>query len=158
MSNDSIFCNPLGIVCVLSLLGGGGISLSLLLWLRSAESWWWSTDLAVSSRSVTHVTMMDSRGNTEILLQVQLWKCVSVVNGGLCQVSHGSGVNHVSDHVLFDSLVLWDSGRRVLAPDESDMSATLLVTSVISSLFSHFLDRVLLDIRNRTQKWDESPC
>merc|ERR1719391_1470364 len=76
-------------------------------------------------------------GYAVVLLQVKLWDGISIIDRGFSKISHGSRVDHVSDHVLLDSFVFWYTSGRVLATDESDVSSALLVASIISSLFGH---------------------
>jgi len=99
----------------------------LLLLLGTSESWWWGSDLSSSARSVADVTVMDGSRDAVVLLQVNLWDGVVLVDRSLGKITHGSRVDHVADHVLFDGLVLWDAGGRVLATDEADVSTALLV-------------------------------
>jgi len=93
---------------------------------------------------------MDGGRNAVVLLEVQLGESVLLVNRSLSQISHGSGIDHVSDDVLLDGLVLGDTSGRVFTSNESDVSTAFLVSSVISALLSHFLGpKRLLDNRNR---------
>ena len=55
-----------------SLFSGGAGSSLVGLRGGTAEFWWGHSDLTRLSRSVTHVTVMDSGGHTVVLLQVQL--------------------------------------------------------------------------------------
>lgn len=59
------------------------------------------------------------------------------VNGGLGQISKSSGINHISDDVLSDGLILGDSGGAGLASDKLYVASALLVSSVVSSLLGH---------------------
>merc|ERR1719494_581393 len=107
----------------------------LLLLLGTAEAWWRRANLTGDARSIADVTVMDGRRDAVVLLQVDLGDGIVLVDGGLGEIAHGGRVDHVADHVLLDGLVLGDARRRV---DAADVSAALLVASVISSLLGHF--------------------
>jgi len=90
----------------------GGASLArLLLHLGAAETWWRCANLTGDARSVADVTVMDGRRDAVVLLQVDLGHSVVLVDGSLGEIAHGSGIDHVADHVLLDGLVLGDARR-----------------------------------------------
>jgi hypothetical protein len=122
----------------MSLFGASLPCWFILLLSVSAESWWWSSNTSSHTGSISDVAMMDCRRDAVVLLQVQLGHGIVVIDGSLGQVTHRCGVDHVSNHVLLDGLVLWDAGGRVFAANKSNMSAAFLVPPVISSFFGHF--------------------
>ena len=81
---------------------------------------------------------MDSARDTVVSLEVQLGEDVLLVDRGLRDITDGSSLNHVSDGVSLDGLVLRNHSSAVRAADGGDVTSTLLVTSVGSSLLRHF--------------------
>lgn len=81
---------------------------------------------------------MDGTRDTVVSLEVQLGEDVLLVDRGLRDITDGSSLNHVSDSVSLDGLVLGDHSGAVRAADGGDVTSTLLVTSVGSSLLRHF--------------------
>merc|ERR1712178_473680 len=98
----------------------------------------WGSDSLVGSTSVTDDPQMDSGRDGVVLLVVDLRQGIVVVDRGLAQVTHGSAVDHISNDVLSNGLVLWHASGRGLASNKLDVSSALLVSSSISSLFGHF--------------------
>lgn len=70
-------------------------------------------------------------------LVVDLWQSVLGVDGGFGQISDSSGFNDVSDGHSLDGLVLWNTLRAVDTSDWLDVTSTLLVSTVGSSLLWH---------------------
>ena len=114
----------------------------------SVESWslWRSSDSPVSSRSNSDDLGVNSTRDTVLQLVVSLWQSVLSVDGGLGQISDSSSLNNVSDSHSLDSLVLWNGPRAVNTSDWSDVTSTLLVSTVGSSLLWHFWTRIYLFI------------
>merc|ERR1712178_253891 len=116
--------------------------LALVLLRSSAPSWWWGSDFLVSGRSVADDSQVNSGRHAVVALVVDLWKSKLLsllgVNASLAQISHTGGINHVTDDVLSDGLVLGDSSGTGLASNEFNVSSALLVSSVVSSLLGHF--------------------
>lgn len=81
---------------------------------------------------------MDGTRDTVVSLEVQLGENVLLVDRSLGDVTDGSSLNHVSDGVSLDGLVLRNHSSAVRAADGGDVTSTLLVTSVGSSLLRHF--------------------
>ena len=100
-------------------------------------SLWRSSDSSVSSGSDSDNSGVDSTGDTVVQLVVQLWQSVFLVDRSFRQVSYGSGFNHVSDGDSLDGLVLWNTSGTVQTSDWLDVTSTLLVSTVGSSLFWH---------------------
>ena len=63
----------------------------------------------------------------------------SSVDRSFRQISKSGGIDHVSDDVLPDGFIFWDSAGTGFASDEFDVSSALLVSSVISSLLGHLV-------------------
>merc|ERR1719262_406900 len=107
----------------------------------SAESRRRRSDLLVLARSVAHDSQVDSRRYRVVALVVDLGQSERSaglrVDRGLAEISHGSRVDHVTDDVLFDGLILRDSGGAGLASHKLDVASALLVASVVSSLLGH---------------------
>ena len=70
-------------------------------------------------------------------LVVGLWQDVLRVDGGFRQISDSGSFNNVSDSHSLDSLVLWDRLGTVNTSDWLDVTSTLLVSTVGSSLLWH---------------------
>ena len=70
-------------------------------------------------------------------LVVGLWKSVLSVDGSLRHVSDGGSLNNVSDSHSLDSLVLWNGLGTVDTSNWLDVTSTLLVSTVGSSLLWH---------------------
>ncbi|CAH2448501.1 40S ribosomal protein S26-B [Komagataella phaffii CBS 7435] len=96
-----------------------------------------SSDSSVTSGSDSDNSSVDSTGNTVVQLVVKLWKSILLVNRGLRQISDGSSLNHVSDGDTLNGLVLRNTSGTVQTSDKLNVSSTLLVSTVGSSLFRH---------------------
>lgn len=70
-------------------------------------------------------------------LVVELWKSILGVSRSISDVSNGGSLNDVSDNELLDGLILWAAASAVGAANERDVSAVLLVSSVVTSLERH---------------------
>ena len=81
---------------------------------------------------------MDSGGDRVVRFVVNLWQSVVLVDGGFAQIPQRSGVDHITNDVLSDGFVLWDSAGGSFASDELDVSSALLVSACVPSLFGHF--------------------
>lgn len=119
------------------------------------------SDSSVGSRSDSDDSGVDSARNTVVQLVVQLWQSVLLVHRSFRQVSNGSGLNHVSDGHSLDGLVLRNTSSAVQASDWLDVTSTLLVSTVGSSLLWHFLtvskgclkDSLAYDSREQGDFW-----
>jgi hypothetical protein len=80
---------------------------------------------------------MDSRFHTVEHFQVQLGKLVFLVGRGFLDISKRRGIDNVSDNETLDGLVLGDGLSCGNTADTLDVSAPLLVASVIASLDRH---------------------
>ena len=109
----------------------------LLIYLLSAEPWWWSSDSFVSGTSVPDDPQVNSGGDRVVLFVVDFRQRVVFVNGGFAQIPQSSGIDHVSDDVFSDGFVLWNSASRGFTSYEFDVSSAFLVSSGVSSFFSH---------------------
>lgn len=105
----------------------------------SVESWslWRSSDSSVSSGSDSNNSSVDSARNTVVQLVVGLWKSIFSVDRGFRQISDSSSFNDVSDSHSLDGLVLWNRSGTVDTSDRLDVTSTLLVSTVGSSLLWH---------------------
>lgn len=80
---------------------------------------------------------MDTARDAEDLLDEELGKSVLVVSGGFTNVSLGRGIDEVSDSESLHGFILTNTSAAVAASDVLDMTATMLGSSVISSLHDH---------------------
>ena len=70
-------------------------------------------------------------------LKVQFRKLVFLVRRGFLDITKRRGINDITDDESLDSLILGDGLSGGNTSDALDMSATVLVSSVVSSLDSH---------------------
>jgi len=70
-------------------------------------------------------------------LQVHLRHGVLSEDGGVRDITDGSGFDHVTDGESLDCLVFGGASRAVGATDGLDVTTSLLVTTVGSSLLDH---------------------
>lgn len=103
------------------------------------ESWslWWSSDSSSLSGSDSDNSGVNGTRDTVVQLVVELWQSVLSVHGSLRQVSDSSSLNNVSDGDSLDGLVLWDTLGTVNTSNWLDVTSTLLVSTVGSSLLWH---------------------
>ena len=78
---------------------------------------------------------------------------LTFVSRRISDVSHGSRLDDVPHDELLDRLVLGAATAAVGAADEADVSASLLVSSVVPSLDSH--DDPTCNTHNRSWETDE---
>lgn len=121
---------------VSSLGSNGGVD--LLSVLVEANTRRRSSDTATSSGSDADDLAVDGARDAVVSLEVELGKSVLLVDGSLRDITDGSSLNHVSDNISLDSLVLGNHSGAVGAADRGDVASALLVTSVGSSLLRHF--------------------
>lgn len=81
---------------------------------------------------------VNGTGYTVVHLDVEFGEGVFLVDGGLLKITNGSLLNHVTDQESLDGLVLGDAAGAVEATYELDVSTSVLVTTVVSSLLSLF--------------------
>merc|ERR1711970_650936 len=116
--------------------------LALLLW-ASSETWWRSTDFLVFARSVTDNSQVNCGGDGIVRFVVNLWQSELLtllsVNASFGQIPQRSSIYHISDNILSNSFIFRDTCCRSFASNKLDVTAAFLVSSVISSFFSHFL-------------------
>jgi len=70
-------------------------------------------------------------------LEVQFGELVFLVGGGFLDITERRGVDNVADDESLDGLVLRDSLSGGNASNSLDVSASVLVSSVVASLDSH---------------------
>ena len=80
---------------------------------------------------------MDSSLNTVEHLQVKLGKLVFLVRRGFLDISQRGSIDNVADNESLDCLVLGDGLSSGNTTNALDVSASLLVASVVASLNSH---------------------
>ena len=80
---------------------------------------------------------MNSSLNTVVHLDVKLWKGIVLISGGLSDISKGGSIDNVSDDESLDGLILWDGLSGGDTSNSVDVSSSVLVSSVVSSLDSH---------------------
>jgi hypothetical protein len=81
---------------------------------------------------------VDGARDAVVQLVVQLRQRILIINGSIGNVSHCRSLDDVTDDELLDGLILRAASSTVGAADWLNVSASVLVTSVISSLASHF--------------------
>ena len=114
-------------------------SVSLSYRLATSESRRRSSDTTSHPRTSTDDTLMDSGFHTVEHFQVQLWKLVFLIGRSFFDISKRRSIHNVSDNETLDCLVLGDSLAGGNTTDTLNVSASLLVASVISSLDRHFV-------------------
>lgn len=122
------------LVCLL-----GGISRVNLSVSVESLSLRWSSDSSVSSGSNSDDSGVNGTRDTVVQLVVQLWHSVFRVDGSLRQISNSGSLNHVSDGDSLDSLVLRNTSSTVQTSDGLDVTSSLFVSTVRSSLFWHWV-------------------
>ena len=105
--------------------------------LFSLEPWWWSTDATSFTRSTPDDALMDCRFHAVIHFQVKLGKLILLVGRRLLDISQRGSIDNIADNEPLDGLVLGDGLSSRDTTDTFDMSASVLITSVIASLYSH---------------------
>lgn len=113
-----------------------------MLYLSTSSGAWCNSsgdhsDLSGLDGSDSHNTSMDTARDAEDLLNEQLGESVLLVGGSFTDVSLGRSVHEVADSESLDSLVLSNASATVSTSDGLDMAATMLGSSVISSLHRH---------------------
>lgn len=87
--------------------------------------------------SIAHNATVNRARHAIVLFGVQLGQHVRSVDWGVRDVPHGRGLHNVLDDELADGLVLGTGLGAVDAPHELDVSATVLVASVIATFTRH---------------------
>lgn len=95
------------------------------------------SNAATLSRSDTDNLGVNGARNAVVDLKVELRKSILLVDRLLRDISNGGSLNHVSDEVSLDGLVLGDHSSAVRAADGGNVSSSLLAASVVSSLLRH---------------------
>jgi len=80
---------------------------------------------------------VNSARDAVLKLQVHLWHDILVEDGGIGNITDGSGLNHVADSEPLDGLVLGSASGAVGAADGLDVATSVLVTTVGGSLLYH---------------------
>jgi len=80
---------------------------------------------------------MDCTGYTVLKLQVHLGDGVLWEDRGFADITDSCGLNHVANGESLDGLVLGRASGAVGAPDGLNVTTTLLVATVGSSLLNH---------------------
>jgi len=105
--------------------------------LSASESRRRSADTASLTGATTNDTLMHSGFDAVEHLEVQFRELVFLVGGGFLDITEGGSINDVADNESLDSLILRDGLSSGNASDTLDVSATVLVSSVVTSLDSH---------------------
>ena len=105
--------------------------------LSASESRRRSADTASLTGTTTDNTLMHSGFDAVEHLQVQFRELVFLVSGGFLDITEGRGIDDVADNESLDGLILGDSLSSGNASHTLDVSATVLVSSVVTSLDSH---------------------
>ena len=93
-------------------------------------------------RSHTNNLGVDSTRDAVHSSVVELGKGVLLVDGSLLHIPDSGGLNDVGHLDTLDSLVLGDASGTVGAPEEPNVTTTLLSSAGTSSLFGHFVGRL----------------
>ena len=80
---------------------------------------------------------MDGGFNAVKHFQVELGKLIILVGRGFLDISERGGINNVSDDETLDCLILGNGLSSGNTSDTVDVSASVLVASVIASLDGH---------------------
>lgn len=88
---------------------------------------------------------MDSAGDAVLQLEVHLGDGIVGEDGGVRDITDGSGLNHVADSESLDGLVLGDAASAVGAAHGLGVAAAVLVTTVVRPLLDH-LDGFSLEL------------
>jgi len=86
---------------------------------------------------------MNSTSNAVVNLNVEFGDNVFWIYARFRDIPDSRALHHVPHSKTLDGLILWRTSRAVRAPDELDVSAAVLVATIIPSLFSHFIELVL---------------
>jgi len=110
--------------------------------LSASESRRRSADTASFLGATTDNTLMHGGFYAVEHLKVQFGELVFLVSGGFLDITKRRGIDDVADNESLDSLVLGDSLSSGNASDAFDVSASVLVSSVVTSLDSH--DKIII--------------
>jgi hypothetical protein len=80
---------------------------------------------------------MDGGFHTVVHFQVKLGKLVFLVSRGLLDITKRRGIHNVADDKALDGFILRNGLSRGHTSDTLDVTAAVLVPSVIASLNSH---------------------
>ena len=80
---------------------------------------------------------MHSGFDAVVHFQVKLWELVFRVRTGFLDISQRRGIHDVTDNEALDRLILGDGFSSRDASDTLNVTAALLITSVVASLYSH---------------------
>ena len=105
--------------------------------LSASESWRRSTDAASLTGVTTDNTLMDGCFDAVEHFEVQFRELVFLVCGGFLDITKRGGIDDVADNESLDGLILGDSLSGGNASNTLDVSASVLVSSVVTSLDSH---------------------
>ena len=105
--------------------------------LSASESWRRSADTASFLRTTTDNTLMHGGFDAVKHLKVQFRKLVFLVSGGFLDITKRRSINDITDNESLDGLVLRDGLSGGNASHTLDVSASVLVSSVVTSLDSH---------------------
>lgn len=79
---------------------------------------------------------MNGARDTVSVLDVKFWESVFREDRGIGDVTDGGLFNHVTDHESLDGLVLWHTSVAVDATDMLNVSSSVLVATIVTSLLS----------------------
>ena len=88
--------------------------------------------------ATTHNTLMHGSLNTIVHFNVKLGKGVISVSRGLADITKTGSVDNVAHNESLDGLILWDCLSGGGTPDTLYVAPSVLITSVIAPLDSHF--------------------
>lgn len=96
------------------------------------------TDLACLGAATANDTLVDSCFDAVVLLDIKLRQGILLVCAGIPDITKGRCIDNVPDNKSLDSLVLRNQFGGRDATDTLDVASPVLVTSVVSTLDSHF--------------------
>jgi len=113
------------------------VGVDLLPILVKANPWGWETVASAFSGTDTNDLGVNGARYTVLELQVHLWYNVLVEDRCVVDVTDGSRLDHIADGESLDGLVLWCTPGAVGATNGLDVTSSILVSAVGSSLLHH---------------------
>merc|ERR1719437_323626 len=121
---------------------GGWVLVLIKINLSACESWRRSADTASLTGATANDTLMHCGFDAVEHLKVQLGELVFLVSGGFLDITERRGIDNVTDDESLDGLILRDGLSGGNASNTLDVSASVLVSSVVTSLDSH--DKIII--------------
>jgi len=110
--------------------------------LLGPESWGRRPVLSRLPRSSMDDLGVNGARHAVVELGVQLGQSVHFVDWGVGDISDGGSLDNVTDHELFDRLILGSAPGAVGTSDRLDVSSALLGPSIVATFLSHFASEI----------------